>query len=552
MRSKKKNIVEIRLLKLGYILLSIMFFLIFRLYWIQIANHEHLKSEALKQRANAVNLYPNRGIIYDMNLIPLTNRDRIITLFVPKDSLQSDRKLEEFILEYAAITRKELNDYKKSSNKILAFPLKKSINEELLPKNAFVAERTLRYSQDNILSHVIGYIKKSENKGEYGIELIYDDVLSNYKNKQILYLELDDNKNILLNGEYQVSRNTKSSEPAGVKLTIDYHIQKIVENVLDKNRVNGAVIVSDVESGEIRALASRPNFDQDNTDKYRENEDMALYNKAIQAKYPPGSLFKIVVLLTALEEDMDYLDRTFYCKGYEEIGKIRISCNNTEGHGYLNLKDAFSKSCNSVFIQLGKELGSQKIINMAKRLGFGSTINIGLSEEVEGHLPSGDDIKGPAIGNISIGQGSIEVTPLQITNLLMIIANDGIDKGLTIVDGITDENGRIIKKYNRREDERVLSEENCQIVKDYLKDVVDNGTAKRLDLDEVGGAAGKTGSAQGVLKGKEVIHGWFTGYYPADNPKYVITVLDEEAKSGSQSAVPIFEEIVKEIYMLNR
>lgn len=552
MRSKKKNIVEIRLLKLGYILLSIMFFLIFRLYWIQIANHEHLKSEALKQRANAVNLYPNRGIIYDMNLIPLTNRDRIITLFVPKDSLQSDRKLEEFILEYAAITRKELNDYKKSSNKILAFPLKKSINEELLPKNAFVAERTLRYSQDNILSHVIGYIKKSENKGEYGIELIYDDVLTNYKNKQILYLELDDNKNILLNGEYQVSRNTKSSEPAGVKLTIDYHIQKIVENVLDKNRVNGAVIVSDVESGEIRALASRPNFDQDNTDKYRENEDMALYNKAIQAKYPPGSLFKIVVLLTALEEDMDYLDRTFYCKGYEEIGKIRISCNNTEGHGYLNLKDAFSKSCNSVFIQLGKELGSQKIINMAKRLGFGSTINIGLSEEVEGHLPSGDDIKGPAIGNISIGQGSIEVTPLQITNLLMIIANDGIDKGLTIVDGITDENGRVIKKYNRREDERVLSEENCQIVKDYLKDVVDNGTAKRLDLDEVGGAAGKTGSAQGVLKGKEVIHGWFTGYFPADNPKYVITVLDEEAKSGSQSAVPIFEEIVKEIYMLNR
>jgi len=163
-------------------------------------------------------------------------------------------------LEYAAITRKELNDYKKSSNKILAFPLKKSINEELLPKNAFVAERTLRYSQDNILSHVIGYIKKSENKGEYGIELIYDDVLTNYKNKQILYLELDDNKNILLNGEYQVSRNTKSSEPAGVKLTIDYHIQKIVENVLDKNRVNGAVIVSDVESGEIRALASRPNL----------------------------------------------------------------------------------------------------------------------------------------------------------------------------------------------------------------------------------------------------------------------------------------------------
>jgi penicillin-binding protein 2 len=552
MRRKKKNIVEIRLLKLAYILLSVMFILILRLYWIQIKDHTFLKSEALKQRANAVSLYPNRGIIYDRNLIPLTNRDRIDTLFISKDSLNEDKKLEEFILEYTGITRNELRNYKNSSNKILEIPLKKSLKEELIPKNVFVAKKTLRYSKDNILSHVIGYIKKSENKGEYGIELIYDDVLTNYKNKQILYLELDDNKNILLNGEYQVSRNTKSSEPAGVKLTIDYHIQKIVEDVLDRNKVNGAVIVSDIESGEIRALASRPNFDQDNTDKYRENDDMALYNKAIQAKYPPGSLFKIVVLLTALEEDLDYLDKTFYCKGYEELGKIRISCNNTEGHGYLTLKEAFSKSCNSVFIQIGKELGSQKIINMAKRLGFGSTINIGLSEEIGGSLPSGDDIRGPAIGNISIGQGSIEVTPLQITNLLMIVANDGIKKGLTIVDGITDENGRVIKKYNKQNDERVLTKENCEIVKDFLKDVVENGTAKSLNLDEVGGAAGKTGSAQGVLKGKEVIHGWFTGYFPADKPKYVITVLDEKAKSGSQSAVPIFEQIAKEIYLLNR
>src|SRR5690606_17446340 len=150
---------------------------------------------------------------------------------------------------------------------------------------------------------------------------------------------------------------------------------------------------------------------QNNMEKHLHDDDMTLYNKAIQAKYPPGSLFKIIVLLTALEEDLDYLDKTFYCKGYEELGKIRISCNNTEGHGYLTLKEAFSKSCNSVFIQIGKELGSQKIINMAKRLGFGSTINIGLSEEIGGSLPSGDDIRGPAIGNISIGQGSIEVTP---------------------------------------------------------------------------------------------------------------------------------------------
>lgn len=552
MRRKRKNLVEIRLLRLVSILLLVMFFLIFRLYWIQIANHEHLRLEALKQRANAINLYPERGIIYDRNLIPLTNRDRISTIFIPKENLEDNEGLEALILEYTALTKRELRNYKSSSEKILAIPLKKPIDEKMLPKGVFVAERTLRYSKDNILSHVIGYVRKSENKGEYGIEEVYDDVLTNYDNKRILFLELDDNKNVLLSGEYQVSRNTKALEPTGVKLTVDYHIQKIVEKVLDEYDINGAVIVSDVETGEIRALASRPNFDQNNMEKHLHDDDMTLYNKAIQAKYPPGSLFKIIVLLTALEEDLDYMDRTFYCKGYEELGKIRISCNNTAGHGYLDLKEAFSKSCNSVFIQLGKELGGHKIIDMAKRLGFGNTINIGLAEEVEGNLPAGDEIKGPAIGNISIGQGSIEVTPIQMTNLLMIIANNGIMKDMTIVDGITTEDGKMIKSYNRQEDERLLSKENSQIVKEYLVDVVKSGTARSLDLDKIGGAAGKTGSAQGVLSGKKVIHGWFTGYFPVDKPRYVITVLVEEAKYGSQSAIPIFEKIAKEIYRLNR
>jgi len=552
MRRKKKNIVHIRIIKLTYLFLSVFVFLISRLYWIQIVNHKELKSEALKQRANRVSLYPNRGTIYDMNLIPLTNRDRVNTLYVSKNSFAKDIQLRNFILEFTDLTKNEIEKYNKSTDEILELPLKRPVDKDKLPKNVFVAERTLRYSEENILSHVIGYMNRSDNKGEYGIEKVYDEILSNYNGKNILYLELDDSKDLLLGGEYEVSRNMKSLEPAGVKLTVDYHIQKAVEKILDENHVNGAVIVSDVKSGEIRALASRPNFDQNNIEEYLYADNMALFNKAIQVGYPPGSLFKIVVLLTALEEDWDYLNRTFYCKGYEEVGNVKINCNNTEGHGYINLKDAFSQSCNSVFIQLGKELGSQKIIDMAEKLGFGNIINIGLADEVTGNLPKGNELRGPAVGNISIGQGSIEVTPLQMTNLLMIIANDGIQKGLTIVGGITNEDGLIIKEYNKQEDIRVISEENCKIIKEFLIDVVRNGTARKLNLDEYGGAAGKTGSAQGVLNGREIIHGWFTGYFPENNPKYVITVLVEEAKSGSQSAVPIFEQIVKEIYQLNR
>lgn len=549
---RKKNMVHLKIIKLAYLFLLIFVFLIFRLYWIQIVNHEFLKSEALKQRANRMSLYPNRGTIYDMNLIPLTNRYRVKTLYVSKNSFINDTQLRNFILKYTDLTKEKIEKYKNSSDKILEFTLKSEIDKDKLPKNVFIAEKTLRYSDENILSHVIGYVNRSDNRGEYGIEKVYDEILSNYTGRNILYLEFDDSKDLLLGGEYEVSRNMTSLEPNGVKLTVDYHVQKAVEKILDENKVNGAVIVADVESGEIRALASRPNFDQNNIEEYLNADNMALFNKSIQVGYPPGSLFKIVVLLAALEEDENYLDRSFYCRGYEEIGNIKINCNNTEGHGYISLKQAFSQSCNSVFIQLGKEIGSEKIIDMAKRLGFGNVINIGLSDEVAGNLPEGDELLGPVIGNISIGQGSIEVTPLQMTNLLMVITNDGIQKGLTIIDGITNEDGLMIKKYNKQHEKRVISQDHCKILKEYLMDVVKNGTAKKLDLDEYGGAAGKTGSAQGVLNGKETIHGWFTGYYPLDKPKYVITVLVEDAESGSQSAIPIFEQIVKQIYQLNR
>ena len=139
----------------------------------------------------------------------------------------------------------------------------------------------------------------------------YDEILRNEEDNS-LYIEVDEKKNIILGKEYNVSKKTNSMDPNGVKLTIDYHIQKIVENILDEDKKNGAVIITDVETGDIVAMASRPNFDQDDIDKYLDREDMALYNKGIQVAYPPGSLFKIVVLLTALEEDLSYINKKRY------------------------------------------------------------------------------------------------------------------------------------------------------------------------------------------------------------------------------------------------
>ncbi|MFA7412659.1 MAG: penicillin-binding transpeptidase domain-containing protein, partial [Tissierellaceae bacterium] len=307
----------------------------------------------------------------------------------------------------------------------------------------------------------------------------------------------------------------------------------------------GAVIVTDIESGEILALASRPNFNQKNITAYLDKDDMALYNKAVQVSYPPGSIFKIVVLLAALEEDMGFLENSYFCKGYEVINNTTIKCSGN--HGQISLRDGFAKSCNSVFIQIGKELGAKKIIDMAKRLGLGEKVNIGLAEEIEGILPEGEELLGPAIGNISIGQGKIEATPLQISNILLTIANDGVQKDMTLVKGITSKEGQILKAYNREEDKRVISKDLSQVAKELLEEVLSSGTARSLDLEDIGGAAGKTGSAEASLKGQFTIHGWFAGYYPKDEPRYGITILVEEASSGSKSAAPIFEKICKEI-----
>lgn len=537
-----------------YLLICIFAFilLISRLFWIQIKNHHNLNIQVLRQRGKEFDLYPKRGIIYDRNLIPLTNRQRVNVLFALKNNIIEDQSLKHTLLNNTSLDYEEFEKRLKDDEKIVEIPLHtiKPIISNW--SNILIHQKVIRYDENSILSHVIGYINKSENKGEFGIEKVYDDILKNIEREDILFIELDEREEVVLGSSINVDSKGLTMEPSGVKLTIDYHIQKIVENILDKNEVNGAVIVAEVKSGEIRALASRPNFNQDDVDKYLNRDDMALYNKGIQVAYPPGSLFKLVVLAAALEHNLEIQDKEFYCNGYERVGNVIINCNDREGHGSIDIKEAFSKSCNSVFIQLGKMLGGERIIQMAKKMGFGEKVHIGLLEEVKGNLPEGDELHGAAIGNISIGQGSIETTPLQITNMMAIVANDGIKTGLTIVDGITNYDGHMIKKNKRIIPQKVLSEANSLILKECLIDVVDNGTAKNMSLKDLGGAGGKTGSAQAVLNRKETIHAWFSGFYPKEEPKYVITVIIEEGYSGSKTAAPIFENIVKEIEKINR
>ena len=547
----RRNLLKSRIFYFAFFIVISFIVLGFRLYWVQIIKYDDYCTEALKQRGEETNVYPDRGVIYDKNFIPLTNRDKIKTVFVFKDDIENNKNVEDFVLKYGDIDKEKLSKFLKSSNKIMSVPLSSSVSQKDIPKEVFILDKTLRYNEEGILSHVIGYVKESENKGESGIEKVFDDILKKEDSEDV-YFELDGKRNVISGAGYAVNKSQDSGRPSSVKLTVDYHIQKIVENVMDDYKVNGAVIVTEVSTGDIVAMASRPNFNQNNIDTYLNKGNMEFFNKAVQVSYPPGSLFKIVVLLAGLQEDMNLVNKEFYCRGYEQINDLIIKCSKEEGHGKINLKNAFAQSCNSVFIQIGERIGAKKIIEMAKKLGFGEKINIGLVEEIKGNLPEGRELIGPAIGNISIGKGTIEVTPLQIANMITIVANNGVKKSLSIVDEIVTEDGYSVKKFNREDDVRIIEQKYCEIVRDYLNEVVISGTAKKANLEDIGGAGGKTGSAQAILNKQPTIHGWFAGYFPRENPKYTVTILVEEGHSGSSSAVPIFEKIVRRIQEINR
>lgn len=543
----KENISHERLKMSKYIGIILFLGLIARLYYLQIYDSEDLRLASLKQRSTEISLNSKRGVIFDRNLKPLTNVEKTKTLIISKDRILNNKKLMDDVKLNMDLTEKEFKLILETKNNLVKIPINKEI--DISENNTFLIDVINRYSNDNLLSHVIGYVNKAENKGETGIEKVYDEFL-NVTDKESLFVEYDKSKSMILGGSYYADNNLSAEDPSGVQLTIDKDIQKLVEDILDDEMMKGAIVVADVETAEVLSLASRPNFNQSTVEDYLFNEDMALYNRGIQVSYPPGSIFKIVVLLAALEENPGIINQKFYCKGYDEINNLRINCNNINGHGHISLKNGFAKSCNSVFIQLGKEIGANRVINMAERLGFGDKVSIGLMEEIKGNLPQGNELLGPAIGNISIGQGQIESTPLQVTNMLLTIANNGVQKDMTIVKGITSKNGRMIKPFNKVEEERIINIESIKIVRELLEEVLKTGTGRSLDLEDIGSGGGKTGSAEAYLKGKPIVHGWFTGYYPKEDPKYVITILAEQANSGSKSAIPVFEKICKEIYKM--
>lgn len=351
-----------------------------------------------------------------------------------------------------------------------------------------------------------------------------------------------------------IERPPRSGE--NLFLTLDSRIQAIAEEALGARP--GSIIVMDPWDGAIIAMASYPDFDPNTflTDFERLVNDRRkpLLNRPIQSALPPGSVFKVVTAAAALTDGKLSNDTLIECYGSLRSDQSSFRCYSKYGHGRLNLEGALEHSCNAFFFGAAKELGGDLLYEWGKRLGFGQRAGIDLPYERKGLLPEPKSIA--EAKNVSIGQGDMLATPLQITRMMAIIANGGMDIRPHLLNKIADDSGRILAEPNyiimTKVGESLVPREVVKIIKQGLIKVVASGTAKDIGIDRYL-VAGKTGTAETELKDDN--HAWFTGFAPYDHPKYCFTVLIEHTPQHAAEATRevlrkflsgLFPEVVSE------
>lgn len=568
-------------------------FLIFNFWQVQVMQGKWFLELSLNNRVRKLLITAPRGTIYDskgviladtrpsfdveviIEDIPKQHKDEIAAtlgaiLNMPKETVLSKIQISHLVpyvpekiktdIDIAQVTKiEELTD---------KFP---GITIRPVPVRA--------YRFGSHVSHVLGYIGKL-SPDEY--KILKEDGYS--LNDVIGKMGIEKTMESYLKGTHggmqvQVDHRGYTDKILGIKepvpgnnvyLTIDHHLQEKVESIMkDKT---GAVIVIDPRNGNALTMASFPQFDPNifvkptNSNTIHDlftDEKKYLVNKAIRGRYPAGSTFKMLVATAGLETGGLNLATRYSCNGKFFFGILKFRCWFPSGHGAVNVVEALRYSCNVFFYNLGHRLLGVNDIHMwADRFGFGEKTGIELDYEDTGINPSNEWKKmthgepwypGDTI-NLSIGQGYILITPLQLACYGCALATGGILMKPRIVDKIVSCDGKIIKSFPTVTRSKIkMSPETIKIIQQGMTEVVQHryGTGIKARVPGIT-VAGKTGTIQmGYKNGKQITHGWFLGVAPMESPEIVVVVLVEHALSGGSVAAPLASEIMK-FYFKNR
>ncbi|KXG78486.1 Stage V sporulation protein D [Fervidicola ferrireducens] len=523
-----------------------------RVFYIQFVRGDELRSKAKEQWTRDSPVEPKRGTIYDRNMNPLAISASVKSVMASPPDIEDVEKTASLLSPALNIDKevliKTLEEAKKKKKGSI-FIKRKITDEEaeavrkLNLKGIYFTEESKRfYPEKNLASHVLGFTG-IDSQGLEGVELIYDKYLRGIpgriiSEKDALSRELP----------FGLEKYIPPEEGLNLVLTIDKVIQHIAERELEKalaenNAKKGTIIVMDPNTGEILALANKPDYDPNN---YKNYPSSIWRNSAVSDVYEPGSTFKIVTAAAALEEGVVSPDDKFYDPGYVVVSGVRIKCWRAGGHGSQTFAQVVQNSCNPGFVEVASRLGKEKFIKYIKGFGFGETTGIDLPGEARG-IFNPDKVGPVELATISFGQG-ISVTPIQLITAVAAVANDGKMTAPHVTKALVDKEGNVVQEFKPRVIRQVISEDTARELKSLLESVVENGTGGRAKIEGYK-VAGKTGTAEKYADGKYVAS--FVGFAPADDPQFVVLVIIDEPSTGiyygGQIAAPIFQKVMADI-----
>ncbi len=492
------------------------------------------------QSSLTVTVATARGTLYDRHLTPLTNVATQYAAGVIPTPEALAALTDTLSKEAFSEARRRLDDGKPAvfvSEE--AFPLVNGIRQFVVPE---------RYA-DAFASHVVGYVD-ADGHGVCGAEAALDEVLSAAAGKLTVTYRTDGAGRVLTGSEVIVE-NTLSNARAGAALTIDSRLQALVEGKVGKCISRGAAVILDVASGDVLAMASFPSYDPTALETYLNDEASPLFNR-VTAAYNCGSVFKITTAMAAMEQGVP-VATAFNCAGAIRVGANRIKCHRTLGHGTQSMVDAFRDSCNPYFIQLAHLGGASSLYRTASMLGFDSPLFLMNGwQTARATLPQEEELlQSTRLANVSIGQGDLLATPLHVAAMTACVARGGRYLRPNLYLGTVDAQGTLTKAA-ADPPSYLCSEETAATLRAMMEEVVSNGTGTDA-APLFGTAGGKTGTAETgwhTDEGDTMVHSWFTGYYPAEDPQYVITVLAENGSNTGEATAPVFAALCDSLYRM--
>lgn len=582
-RSKRKRF-ETRIKILWVVIVCSFLILLARIAWLQLIEGERYLRISKNSRLQLLPLPCTRGLILDRNGKKLTHNEASFSVgVIPSNVSNPDHLLDHLAIILKLDKKAILERLGRAPNPFKPVVLKKNVGmstvtfllerEEEFPGVVIIAQPVRTYLYGGLASHLLGHLGEVNQtelalSSGYGIEL--GDLVGKMGVEKVCnrYLQGEKGgKQIEVDAHGRALRTISEKDPIpghNVYLTIDLRMQEIAEKELGERK--GVVLIGDPYTGGIFALVSYPGFDpnlfswgisESEWNRLRDEPLHPLENRATRGEYPLGSTIKVITASAALEEGIISKEDTFFCGGSFTIGDRVFKGWKEEGHGEINLEEAIIHSCNVYFYQLGLRLGVKRIIRYARLFGLGKPTGIDLESEKPGFLPTPDWKKrrkgeawyGGDTVNLSIGQGYILVTPVQMLKVISVIANGGYLIKPYLIKKIVGPRGNLIKEFQPQKMERVpLSSATLNFLRRSLRGVVREGTGWRAENKTVE-ISGKTGTAE--LSEGEKPHNWFTGYASSTHLHLAIVVLVENREEDIQIAPQIAGKIFSQIFEKN-